>query len=346
MQQSRQHIQNSTLNKSLSKVAKRTEREERKGDAKPINIALLMQEVNVPKSFRFIPTDNASEQLSLAKNLMSFVKLNFNEAYNSLSFDTNNDTLDTLISELANIVFNNDKFFEVLGDTTLFLTNDVTFNTHLYVVDISDIFNLPNRPLKIGFAHLIASMNRACSNFNLKNTLKLKSLESSHLEDVMLLNEDDDSEQAFSKKDIAKHLIEVNKTLNSFHRYFNEDITIFENYKPKSKANKALKALINNGLDIDFSAVHRFAEDTSRDEALSFYSTFKMIFNNDNFIEQASINMDLERGNEIGVSQPCSIVAYDNGVLNYQTSDCDRQSLIDITKFFIDLNSFPTVFNN
>lgn len=329
-----------------------------KSDEEPRSISQQVRTINRQKSVNItnvvksvIPTTisaNCGGTILYAQTLINFVKSIDNNSLDKLLFDTTVNDLNDLITALQTIVFEKNYYIRFDEDSndanTQFLKPFYDFAQHYYIIDLTLINATKNKALKIGLAKLYIQISKGFY-FGLDTSAK-------GLEDVWIdygitewLVEDEEITFDYQLEE-EQYLTLANKTLNHIFKYAQLDINLFLDYKPKSKANKELKAIIEKGFNIDWHCINHFTNQENDEESLDFLNSFDMCFGQNNAILKEHQKHIMSRGNQVGVDHPNSYVSFCNGVLTSRTTEHDFKELNLMSEVLIQLNTLNNSINS
>lgn len=280
--------------------------------------------------------DNNKEKLNIARNIVHFLKDEFQEEYNTLKFNPKKHTLDSLLKKTLAIVFKNNYTLKInLDETTenqkTTFVKDIHFNADYKTINATAILQLKT-PLRIGLAKFITSFSKYVTNFN--NAYPDQDIiysfegQEGYFESAYEEFETKTEKRKFKRKlYLFKNKLE--RLNHKIEQYSQEDLSKFDKYIPRTKENKVLKQTIKNLLDCDLKNVFNLEEsfDSANDGATHFRWLYAIHCND---ILQEDAIKEIEYAiHTCNYSEPCSYFSYDNGTRNQFS---DQKTILDFQK--------------
>jgi hypothetical protein len=323
-------------NISESKRTLQTRRARSKNDSvKSQNIIDLIS--IIPKQFvsSRVYTDSKND-IVFTENLLSFLELKHPQELSKLSFKIDDDNFATLQGTLIELILSLDYFIQqesydaLNGTDAKILFNVETEDFMWYVIDVNSIKNIRCDELRIGFAYFINHFANYCNHnalqgdyFEIHDNPYSSEFEMISEEESYIGEDDEiDEGQVEAAKDMVEsQLIQLRTVKDQFDIYARQDLKIFYDYKPVSKIEKDFKEFITEGINLDFSVMNNFLDDTNtEDGGVSFSEKYLLYMNLDeiecetnslSYYEESAMN---EHGEPMGYYQ------MSNGQLIFETS--------------------------
>lgn len=336
-------------NKPLPKKHLQAEHQKEPGTGNTsANIFKLVHNV-VKKQFNVsAPYDKAKDNLQFAEYCLSFLHAVHPEKLQELKFNVDEDNLATFTGCLVhNITELGYKLAYMNSDPSfpLQVLYSVPYESDWYLLQLKFINTIKSKALKIGYAYLLRSYDRACSvsvtEFSYADDEKWETTPMDHhYEDAIQYLGQEDMDADSYVRDFKKYKKQCFKTLQKYSKLLEQPISIFHNSRPRNEKDRKLKELITKGLTYDFSVFHKFADDDGYDDGGTIFSEFhKVIFDIDNSIEDQWTSETEDIANHNGYINPMGYYSVTPDVINQTTPDM-IDALVEGSGFIHKINHF------
>ncbi len=306
----------------------------------------------IPKSIDRLDANFSDKELfSLAENCVSFIENELPQQYKKLNFKRERDTINTLVTKCLNIIFkaNYTLKIDTYEDTEknkAYFLYDTHFEPNNKFINASCISQFKETPLRIGFAKLIQHFGGFFNDYTsvIDGGNILWDFEAF---DGILEYSYEGIESEIDKKIFKKELRSLKGKLNrlnkKIYKYASMDYSIFLSYRPRSKKNKEIKALILKLLGIDLSCVLSFHEDSDfQNDGLQHFFEFYGLTCKDPIIED-QIEAKGALADSHGFCCPAAYILYEEGIFKNKTTDFDIQQFQSLNKT---INNLEDTFKN
>lgn len=319
----------------------------KKGNDKLSNPSVFELINEIPTSINYFNLEGTfSDNLSFAKNIVTYNKLNNSKDFEKLSFDVDQDDVSTFIGKVLDINFKKeDKIgFNPEAPSDTYFLFEIPFDPMFYVLEAKFFETMPSEPLKIAYAHLISRF---------ESIVEIATL--NHLSDDQFTGHFlESSLQYFMEEEEAgsvEHQINIeqasfwaktyHKAAQKISKYAQKDISIINKYIPKKESTKKLKELLLEGLNLNIDVLYSFANSDADDFGyMGYMNCFAVLYDTDSFIEQNFMESHIDYANNAGISMPSGYHKYTNGVNVHSTTDQDSQDFLDICQFIEKLTNY------